>query len=109
MISARRTSNDTGWAASTADTVAVVATANSAVRISSGRAGPSRSITLPCATDPSETPASAPAVTSPPAAKDPVTRCTYSSVARPNIAIGSRPSAEASTGNRAPGAVRAAR
>jgi hypothetical protein len=76
VTSASSTSTGSGWAVSTAVMSAATATANRAVSTSSGRVGPIRSISRPWATEPSETPTSAPAVTSPAAANEPLTRCT---------------------------------
>jgi hypothetical protein len=73
---ASTTSTGSGAALSMANTSAATATPNSPDASSSGRVGPNRSITRPWAIEPSETPVSAPAVTRPPAAKEPVVRCT---------------------------------
>ena len=55
------------------------------------------------------TPTSEPAETSPAAANEPVSRCTYSSAEMPIIAIGNRASSDATAGPREPRAVSAVR
>lgn len=104
-----RTSSGVAACASIASVSPAIASANSTTITSSGRVGPNRSISLPCTTDPAETPTSDPADTSPAAANEPVSRWTYSNAERPIIAIGRRASNDATRGRVEPGVVRAAR
>ncbi len=82
---------------------------NRAEATSSGRVGPNRSMSRPWATDPIETPTRVPAETRPATAKSCVRCCTYNRADSPIIAIGNRASAEAATGPRASGVLRATR
>ena len=66
------TTRASGAPRSTAAISAAAAPANSTAAASSGRVGPSRSTSRPCTTDPSATPTSEPADTSPATANEPV-------------------------------------
>ncbi len=94
---------------SMATTRVAITAANRAVVSSRGRVGPKRSMSLPCATEPIDTPTSVLADTRPATAKSPVRCRTNSRAEMPIIAMGSRARAEAIAGHRTPGVLSARR